>query len=156
MQKITPFLWFDHQAEEAARFYTWIFPDSKIDQISLYGETEHGQKGTVMMVTFTLNGQEFMALNGGPIYSFTPAISLYVNCKDQAEVDWYWDKLSAGGQVVECGWLTDKYGISWQIVPEILGTLMSDPDRQKADRAMQALLKMKKLDVSLLQKAFNG
>jgi predicted 3-demethylubiquinone-9 3-methyltransferase (glyoxalase superfamily) len=108
------------------------------------------------MVTFTLNGQEFMALNGGPIYSFTPAISLYVNCKDQAEVDWYWDKLSAGGQVVECGWLTDKYGISWQIVPEILGTLMSDPDRQKADRAMQALLKMKKLDVSLLQKAFNG
>lgn len=145
MQKITTFLWFDNQAEEAAKFYVSIFKNSKI-------------KSTSPMVTeFTLDGVEFMALNGGPLYKFTEAVSLYISCEDQAEVDELWDKLLAGGgQESQCGWLKDKYGLSWQVTPKLLPKLIGSPDRVKADRAMQAMLKMKKIDCVALQKAYNG
>jgi predicted 3-demethylubiquinone-9 3-methyltransferase (glyoxalase superfamily) len=147
-------MWFTNQAEEAAKFYTSIFKNSKLDQISYYGDAGLGQKGSVLTVTFQLNGQGMMALNGGPEYKFTPAISLFVNCEDQREVDYYWEKLSDGGQKGPCGWLTDKFGISWQIVPTILGVLMSDKDERKAARVMKAMLQMSKLDVNALQKAY--
>jgi predicted 3-demethylubiquinone-9 3-methyltransferase (glyoxalase superfamily) len=154
MQKIIPCLWFNNQAEEAARFYTSILKNSKLNQISYYGDVGPGTKGTVITITFELNGQEFMALNGGPEYKFTPAISMFVNCEEQEEVDYYWDKLSEGGEKGPCGWLTDKYGVSWQIVPTILGVLLSDNDEKKAARVMQAMLQMTKLDINLLKQAY--
>ena len=154
MQKISPCLWFDNQAEEAVGFYTSVFKYSKIDKVSYYGDAGPGMKGTVLTITFQLNGQEFMALNGGPEYKFTPALSLFVNIKDQEEVDYFWDKLSEGGEKGQCGWLTDIYGVSWQIVPTILGELMSDKDTKKTANVIRALLQMKKLDIVMLKKAY--
>lgn len=154
MQKILPCLWFDNQAEEAVKLYTSIIKNSKIENISYYSEAGPGQKGSVLTVTFNLSGQEVMALNGGPEYKFTPAISLFVNCDDQEEVDHYWEKLSEGGEQGPCGWLTDKYGVSWQIVPTILGVLMSDKDEKKVARVMHAMLQMKKLDIAKLKQAY--
>ncbi len=157
MQKITPFLWFDDKAEEAATFYTSIFKNSKIGKIARYdeaGEKAAGRpKGSVMTVEFELDGQEFVALNGGPIFKFTEAISFVVNCETQEEVDYYWEKLSAGGKEVRCGWLKDKFGLSWQIVPTVLGELLSDKDAAKAQRVMTAMLKMVKLDIKKLKQA---
>lgn len=152
-QKITPFLWFDTQAEEAANFYVSIFNNSKIGRVSRYGEAGPGPKGSVMVISFQLEGLEFTALNGGPQFKFTPAISLMVNCDTQEEVDHLWEKLSAGGRKDRCGWLQDKYGLSWQIVPTALGKLMSTPDREKARRVMEAMLKMDKLDIATLERA---
>jgi predicted 3-demethylubiquinone-9 3-methyltransferase (glyoxalase superfamily) len=154
MQKITPFLWFNDQAEEAANFYTSVFKNSKIGTINRYGEDVPGPKGKVMTVAFELDGQELIALNGGPDFSFTEAISFFVKCEDQAEVDRYWEKLSEGGQVQQCGWLKDKYGVSWQIVPTILEKLMNDPDPQKANRVTQAMLQMIKIDIEGLKRAY--
>jgi predicted 3-demethylubiquinone-9 3-methyltransferase (glyoxalase superfamily) len=155
-QKITPFLWFDNQAEEAINFYTAIFNDSAVGDISRYGDVGPGEKGKVMTGTFTLAGQEFMALNGGPMFKFTEAISLFVDCKDQQEVDYFWEKLSEGGQKSRCGWLKDKFGLSWQIVPEILGKVLYGQDRDGSSRAMQAMMKMDKLIVKDLQDAYDG
>ena len=156
MQKITPFLWFDTQAEEAARFYASIFPNSKVGDISRYPEGMPGQAGSVMTVAFELDGQQFTALNGGPNFKFTEAVSFVVDCRDQAEVDHYWDKLTAGGQEVQCGWLKDRYGLSWQIVPARLMELASDPDTAKAGRVMQAMMKMVKIDIAKLEEAAAG
>jgi len=156
MQKITPFLWFDGKAEEAANFYTAIFKNSKIGSVSRYGECGPGPKGSVMVVTFQLEGQEFMALNGGPLFTFTPAISFLVNCETQEEVDQLWEKLSEGGQKDRCGWLKDKYGVSWQIIPTALGKMMSDPDRAKSSRVMKAMLQMDKIDINTLKQAYAG
>lgn len=160
MQRITPFLWFDGQAEEAVKFYTSIFKDSKIGKITRYdkaGEKASGRPaGSVMTVEFQLEGQDFVALNGGPHFKFTEAISFVVNCKTQAEVDRFWKQLSAGGQEVQCGWLKDKYGLSWQIVPTILGALLCDKDSAKSQRVMQAMLKMVKLDIEKLKQAARG
>src|SRR5512137_313728 len=136
MQKITPFLWFNDQAEEAMNFYTAIFKNSKISSVSRYGEGGPGPQGSVMTATFELDGQEFMALNGGPLFTFTEAISFFVNCETQAEVDELWEKLTEGGEESQCGWLKDKYGLSWQIVPSVLGDLLNDPDAEKAGRVM--------------------
>jgi len=158
MQKITPCLWFDDKAEEAATFYTSIFKNSKIVKIARYGEAgaevSGRPKGTVMTVTFHLEEQEFMALNGGPQFKFTEAISFVVNCQTQEEVDEYWEKLSDGGQEVQCGWLKDKYGLSWQIVPIILGEMLNDSDPKKAERVMKAMLQMKKIDINGLKQAY--
>ena len=154
MQSITPCLWFDHQAEEAARFYTSIFKNSRIGKISRYGEGAPMPKGTVLTVSFRLDGQEFLALNGGPLFKFTEAISLIAYCKTQKDVDRMWEKLSEGGEQVQCGWLKDKYGLSWQVVPTVLARMMSDPDRGRADRVMQAVMRMKKLDIKQLKKAY--
>ena len=160
IQKITPCLWFDDQAEEAAKFYTSIFKNSKVVKIARYGEAGreiHGKPaGTVMTVVFQLEGQEFLALNGGPQFKFTEAISLSVNCKAQQEVDEFWEKLSAGGEEGPCGWLKDKYGLSWQINPTILGEMLSDPDPQKSGRVMEAMLQMKKIDIEKLKRAYAG
>jgi predicted 3-demethylubiquinone-9 3-methyltransferase (glyoxalase superfamily) len=153
MPKISPFLWFDTQAEEAANFYVSIFDNSKIVNINRYGEAASGSKGTVMSVVFQLDGQEFIALNGGPLFKFTEAISLFVNCKTQEEVDTYWAKLLEGGEASRCGWLKDKYGLSWQIIPTLLGEMLSSPDPRKAKRVMEAMLKMKKIDVAELKRA---
>ena len=161
-QPITPCLWFDTQAEEAARFYTGIFKNSKIGTISRYGEAGrevHGKPaGSVMTVEFELDGQKFTALNGGPHFKFNEAISFQIMCETQEEVDHYWDKLSAGGDPAaqQCGWLKDKYGLSWQVVPTVLIDLMKDPDREKSGRAMEAMLQMKKLDIAALEHAFEG
>jgi predicted 3-demethylubiquinone-9 3-methyltransferase (glyoxalase superfamily) len=155
MQKITPFLWFDANAEEAVAFYTSIFPNSSVQKIDRYGKDSPGIEGAVMTIAFSLNGQAFMALNGGPVYQFNPAISFVVTCEDQAEVDHYWEHLTDGGQEVQCGWLTDKYGVSWQIVPKALDEMLADPEPEKADRVMQAMLKMVKLDIAELQKAYD-
>jgi len=154
MQKITPFLWFDDKAEEAMHFYVSIFKNSKIGTVTRYGEAGPGPKGTVMSATFQLDGQEFFALNGGPHYKFTPAISLFVNCETQQEVDELWDKLSAGGRKDRCGWLQDKYGLSWQIIPSLLGRLLHDKDAKKAQRVMQAMLQMDKIDMKKLEQAY--
>ncbi len=154
MQKITPFLWFDNQAEEAANFYVSIFKNSKIDTISRYGDSGPGPKGTVMVATFQLEGQKFAALNGGPQFTFTPAISLFVDCDTQEEVDELWDKLLVGGRKDRCGWLQDKYGLSWQIIPTVLMKLMSDPDPAKSSRVMKAMLQMDKIDIKRLQEAY--
>jgi predicted 3-demethylubiquinone-9 3-methyltransferase (glyoxalase superfamily) len=156
MPKITPFLWFDNQAEEAANFYVSIFKNSKIVTIARYGDAGPGPKGSVLTVVFQLDGREFIALNGGPHFKFTEAISFSVDCKTQREIDEYWEKLSAGGQESQCGWLKDKHGLSWQIVPAALGGMMSDPDPQKSNRVMEALLKMKKLDIGELERAYEG
>ena len=156
MQKITTFLWFDDKAEEAANLYVSLFKNSKIESMSRYGDAGPGPKGSVMVVQFQLDGQRFTALNGGPIFKFTEAISLMVNCETQEEVDRLWEKLSEGGKKDHCGWLKDKYGLSWQIVPTALGKLMSDPDREKAARVTRAMLQMNKLDISALQKAYDN
>lgn len=153
MQKITPFLWFDGRAEEAVEFYTSIFRDSKIVSMTRYGKAGPGPEGSVMTASFQIEGQEFVALNGGPQYTFTPAISFVVNCETQDEVDGLWGKLSAGGVEHPCGWIEDKFGVSWQIVPTILIKLLSDPDAATAQRVMMAMLKMKKIDVELLKQA---
>lgn len=162
IQQISPCLWFDGQAEEAAKFYTGIFRDSKITKIARYGEVGqeiHGQKaGTVMTVAFELDGQAFTALNGGPIFKFTEAISFQVMCETQEEVDYFWEKLSEGGpeDAQQCGWVKDKFGVSWQVVPTVLSEMMTDKDEKKSQRAMAAMLKMKKLDIAGLQRAFEG
>lgn len=153
MQKITPFLWFDGNAEQAANFYISVFKNSKMGKIARYGEAGPGPKGSVMSVTFQLEGQEFFALNGGPHFKFTPAISFFVDCKTQAEVDDLWDKLSSGGRTDRCGWLQDKFGLSWQIIPTVLGQLLGDKDPERARRAMQAMLQMTKIDIEKLQQA---
>jgi predicted 3-demethylubiquinone-9 3-methyltransferase (glyoxalase superfamily) len=153
MQKITPFLWFDGNAEEAANFYISIFKNSKMGKISRYGDAGPGPKGSAMSVTFQLEGEEFYALNGGPQFKFTPAISFFVNCETQQELDDLWEKLSAGGRTDRCGWLQDKFGLSWQIIPSVLGQLLGDKDPQRAKRAMQAMLQMTKLDIKKLQQA---
>ncbi len=160
MQKITPFLWFDDNAEEAVKFYTSIFKNSKIGKIARYdkaGEKAAGRPaGSVMTIEFQLEGQEFVALNGGPHFKFTEAISFVVNCQTQEEIDYYWEKLSEGGKEVQCGWLKDKFGLSWQIVPTVLGELLSDKDAAKSQRVMQAMLKMVKLDIEKLKEAAEG
>ena len=153
MQKITPFLWFEGNAEEAANFYISIFKNSKMGKISRYGDAGPGPKGSAMSVTFQIEGQEFFALNGGPQFKFTPAISFFVNCETQQEVDDLWEKLSAGGRTDRCGWLQDKFGLSWQIIPTVLGQLLGDKDPQRAKRAMQAMLQMTKIDINKLQQA---
>ena len=154
MQKIKPFLWFDTHAEEAARFYVSIFKNSIIDHISYYGEGSPGPAGSVMTVSFTLEGQEFVALNGGPIYRFNPAISLFVSCETQSEVDHLWNSLAEGGLEVQCGWVTDKHGITWQVIPNRLMELLSDADKSKAGRVMKAMLGMVKIDVDGLERAY--
>jgi predicted 3-demethylubiquinone-9 3-methyltransferase (glyoxalase superfamily) len=157
MQKITPFLWFDHQAEEAARFYVSLFKNSKMGAVHRIPDGRKGSKGKVMSVTFILEGQHFMALNGGPLYKFTEAISLFVSCKTQKEVDTLWKKLTSGGGYEQpCGWCKDKYGLSWQIIPKALGEALSNPDPAKAQRAVQAMLKMKKIVISDLKAAMKG
>ena len=157
MNKITPCLWFDGHLDEAVRFYTSVFPGAKAGRSSAYGEGAPLPKGTPMVAYIELFGQEFMLLNGGPMFKFTEAVSFVVDCKDQAEVDYYWNALLAGGGVEsQCGWLKDKYGLSWQIVPQALGRLMGDPDPVKSNRVMQAMLKMIKLDVAELERAYAG
>lgn len=156
MQKITPFLWFDSKAEEAMNFYVSVFKNSKVVGVSRYGDAGPGPKGSVMTATFELDGQRFIALNGGPTFSFTPAISLFVNCETQQEVDDLWAKLSAGGREDRCGWLQDKYGLSWQIIPSTLMELMQDKDPEKSKRVMQAMLQMVKIDIAGLKKAYAG
>ena len=157
MQKITPFLWFDDQAEEAMNFYVSVFKNSKVLSVSRYGNEGPGQAGKVMTVSFELNGQEFTALNGGPQhFGFSEAISFFVNCENQEEVDFLWGKLTEGGEPGPCGWLKDKYGLSWQIVPTVLGDLLGDKDQAKAGRVMQAMLKMSKIDVAGLRQAYEG
>jgi len=154
MQKISPFLWFDGNAEEAADFYVSLFKGSKILKIARYGEAGPGPAGAVMVVNFQIEGQDFIALNGGPLFKFTEAISFVINCQTQEEVDHYWNKLTAGGgQESQCGWLKDKYGLSWQVTPAILGELLADKDQKKAQRVMQAMLQMKKIDIAALQRA---
>jgi predicted 3-demethylubiquinone-9 3-methyltransferase (glyoxalase superfamily) len=154
MQKITPSLWFDGQAEEAMQFYVSTFKNSEIISIARYGDAGPGPKGSVMVATFELDGQRFLALNGGPQFTFSPAISFLVNCSTQEEVDYLWERLSEGGEKNQCGWLRDKYGLSWQIVPTILGELMQDKDPEKSKRVMQAMLQMHKLDIAGLQRAY--
>jgi predicted 3-demethylubiquinone-9 3-methyltransferase (glyoxalase superfamily) len=154
MQKITPFLWFDDKAEEAVNFYTSIFKNSKIETVSRYGEGSPGPKGTVISVTFQLDGQEFMALNGGPVFTFSQAISFFVHCETQEEVDELWERLSEGGEKQQCAWLKDKYGVTWQIVPTVLGELLADPDPEKSRRVMKAMLQMTKIDIALLRQAY--
>lgn len=158
MQKILPCLWFDDQAEEAVNFYVSIFKDSKIGSITRYGpagaEAAGRSEGTVMTITFRLQGQEFLALNGGPVFTFSPAISFVANCETQEEVDELWDKLSEGGETQECGWLQDRYGVSWQIVPAALGVMLRDKDAGKAERVMKAMLQMDKIDIQRLKQAY--
>jgi len=156
MQKITPFLWFDSNAEEAANFYSSIFKNSKLLNVARYGEAGPGPKGSVMTVTFELEGQQFIALNGGPHYTFSPAISFFVNCETQAEVDELWEKLTAGGKAVQCGWLQDKFGVSWQIIPKALMELMGDKDPVKSQRVFKAMLQMTKIDIEGLKRAYRG
>lgn len=160
MQKITPHLWFDNNAEEATKFYTSIFKNSKIIDITYYGksaaEVSGRQKGTIMTVRFVLEGQQFMALNGGPIFKFSPAISFLVSCETQEEVDGLWEKLSEGGEIEQCGWLKDKFGVSWQIVPNILSEMVQEKDIMKLERVINAMLQMKKLDIQGLKNAYAG
>jgi len=155
MQKITPFLWFDGKAEEAMNFYVAIFRNSKILSVTRYGEAGPGPKGTVMAVTFQLDGQEFFALNGGPQFTFSPAISFLVTRETQPEIDELWEKLSEGGEKQSCGWLKDKYGLSWQVVPSILGKMLQDQDAEKSSRVMKAMLQMDKIDIAGLKQAYN-
>ena len=155
MQKITPFLWFDGKAEEAMNFYVSVFKNSKIVRVSRYGEAGPGPKGTVMSATFQLDGQDFFALNGGPQFAFTPAISFFVNCETQQEVDEMWERLSEGGEKGRCGWLKDKFGLSWQVIPSVLGKLLHDKDPEKAKRVMNAMLQMNKIEIKGLQQAYD-
>jgi predicted 3-demethylubiquinone-9 3-methyltransferase (glyoxalase superfamily) len=156
MQRIVPFLWFDSNAEEAVNFYIYIFKNSKILNIARYGDAGPGPKGTVMTMNFQLEGQDFMALNGGPYYTFSPAISFFVNCETQAEVDELWEKLTAGGSDVQCGWLRDKFGVSWQIIPRTLIELMQDKDPMKSQRVFKAMMGMIKIDIEGLKRAYRG
>jgi predicted 3-demethylubiquinone-9 3-methyltransferase (glyoxalase superfamily) len=156
MKKILPFLWFDHQAEDAVKFYASIFKKSKIGAIARYGDAGPGPKGSVMTVEFEIEGQEFIALNGGPHFKFNEAVSFVVNCRTQTEVDYYWKRLAAGGRKQQCGWLKDKYGLSWQIVPTVLAELMSTKDAAKSQRVMRAMLQMVKLDIKKLKQAAKG
>jgi predicted 3-demethylubiquinone-9 3-methyltransferase (glyoxalase superfamily) len=156
MQRISACLWFDGQAEDAAKFYTSIFKRSKIGTVTRYGEVGPGPKGTVMTVIFELDGQEFMALNGGPEFTFNEAVSFIVHCDTQEEIDEYWEKLSVGGRTVQCGWLKDQFGVSWQIVPAVLRELMRDGDPDKTNRVMKAILGMVKLDIKRLRQAYAG
>jgi predicted 3-demethylubiquinone-9 3-methyltransferase (glyoxalase superfamily) len=153
MQKITPFLWFDNNLEEAMSLYVSLFKNSKIVSVTRYGEAGPGPKGTVLTATFELDGQQFLALNGGPHYTFSPAISMFVNCETQDEIDELWEKLSAGGEKSRCGWLKDKFGLSWQIVPSLLGDMLQDKNPQKSKNTMQAMLQMDKLDIQRLKDA---
>jgi predicted 3-demethylubiquinone-9 3-methyltransferase (glyoxalase superfamily) len=155
-QKITTFLWFDSNAEEAAGFYTSIFPNSRITSIARFGDAGPGPKGSVMLVRFELEGQEFLALNGGPAFKFTEAISLLVSCETQREIDDLWAKLTAGGQELACGWLKDKFGLSWQVVPTAFFRLVEDPDTEKSQRVMEAMLQMTKFDIARLEAAYRG
>jgi predicted 3-demethylubiquinone-9 3-methyltransferase (glyoxalase superfamily) len=155
MPKITPFLWFDGKAEEAMNFYVSVFKNSKVVRVSRYGEAGPGPKGTVMSATFQLDGQDFFALNGGPQFTFSPAISFFVNCETQQEVDELWEKLSEDGEKNRCGWLKDKYGLSWQIIPSVLGKLLQDKDVEKANGVMKAMLQMDKIDIKRLQQAYD-
>ena len=154
MQKITPFLWFNDKAEDAMNFYISIFKNSKVGRVSRYGDGGPGPKGMVMSATFQLEGQKFMALNGGPQFPFTEAISLYVDCKTQNEVDELWEKLSEGGEKGRCGWLKDRFGLSWQIVPAALGEMLSDKDAEKSKRVMEAMLRMDRIDIKTLRQAY--
>jgi predicted 3-demethylubiquinone-9 3-methyltransferase (glyoxalase superfamily) len=154
--RIKPFLWFDAQAEEAAAFYVSVFPGSRIVNVSRYGDAGPGPKGSAMTVSFELDGREFIALNGGPQFRFTEAVSFSVNCKTQEEVDHFWSRLSEGGQEGRCGWLKDRYGLSWQVIPDALGQLLGDPDPAKSRRVMEAMLTMKKLDVAELRRVRDG
>jgi predicted 3-demethylubiquinone-9 3-methyltransferase (glyoxalase superfamily) len=154
VQKITPFLWFDGNAEEAMNLYVSIFKNSKVVSVTRYGDAGPGPKGTVMSATFQLEGQQFYALNGGPQYKFTPAISLFVSCETQKEVDELWNKLSAGGHKDRCGWLQDKYGLSWQIIPSMLGKMLADKNPRKSQSVMKAMLQMDKIDIAKLQQAY--
>lgn len=156
MEKITPCLWFDGRAEEAAEFYTSVFKQSKVRKTARYGEAGPGTPGSVMTVTFEIEGQEFMGLNGGPQFQFTPAISFVVHCKGQGQVDYYWERLLEGGAPQQCGWLTDKFGVSWQIVPNALPKMLRDKDEERAQRVMAAMLKMVKIDVKELKRAYKG
>lgn len=156
MKHITPFLWFDKEAEEAANFYVSVFPNSKIGSVARYGEAGPGEAATVMTVEFELDGQRFVALNGGPQYKFTEAVSFVINCETQDEVDDYWEKLSEGGEQGPCGWLKDRYGLSWQVVPTVLPELLTDPDPEKAQRVMSAMLQMRKLEIEPLRRAYAG
>jgi predicted 3-demethylubiquinone-9 3-methyltransferase (glyoxalase superfamily) len=157
MQKITPFLWFDNQAEEAMLFYTGIFKDARQGEVRRFAaDTPSGKAGAAMSASFTLNGQDFIALNGGPYFEFTPAISFFIDCEDQEEVDYYWARLSEGGEPSRCGWLKDRFGVSWQVVPKRLGELLQNPDQAKAGRAMQAMLNMVKIDIAALEQAAQG
>lgn len=155
MQKITPFLWFDTQAEEAMNFYISIFKNSKVLGVSRWGEAGPGSKGTIMSATFELDGQKFMALNAGPQFKFTEAISFFVNCETQEEVDEFWEKLSKGGEKSRCGWLKDKFGLSWQIIPSALGEMLNDKDPEKSKRVMQAMMQMGKIDIKTLKQAYD-
>jgi len=154
-QKISTFLWFDNNAEEAAKFYVSVFKNSEILEVSRSGENGPGPAGQAFVVNFKLDGQEFKALNGGPMFKFTEAVSFMIDCADQAEVDYYWDKLTEGGEESQCGWLKDRFGLSWQVTPTNLGDLIGGPDPVKANRAMQAMLKMTKLDIATLQAAYD-
>jgi predicted 3-demethylubiquinone-9 3-methyltransferase (glyoxalase superfamily) len=154
-QKITPFLWFDHQAEEAATFYTSVFKNSKIESVTRYGDAGPGPKDSVMTIAFELDGQKFVALNGGPQYQFNPAISFVVNCETQQEVDKYWEKLTAGGKEIQCGWLVDKYGVSWQVVPQALVQMLGDKDPARSQRVVKAMFRMKKIDIADLKAAYD-
>jgi predicted 3-demethylubiquinone-9 3-methyltransferase (glyoxalase superfamily) len=156
MPKITPFLWFDNNAEEAMNFYVSIFKNSKVLNVTRYGDAGPGPKGTVMTAEFQLDGQEYVALNGGPIFKFTEAISFVVNCETQEEVDYFWEKLSDGGEKSRCGWLKDKFGLSWQVVPTILAELIADKDPEKSQRVMQAMLRMNKIEIEPLKRAYEG
>jgi predicted 3-demethylubiquinone-9 3-methyltransferase (glyoxalase superfamily) len=154
MQKITPFLWFDNQAEEAMNFYLSVFKDSKVIRVSRYGEAGPGPAGSVMSAEFQLNGTDFYALNGGPMYKFSPATSFFIHCETQEEVDHYWNKLGESGKPSRCGWLDDKFGVTWQVVPNILGQLLNDKDRRKANNVMKAMMEMVKLDIAQLKEAY--
>jgi predicted 3-demethylubiquinone-9 3-methyltransferase (glyoxalase superfamily) len=153
MPRITPNLWFDTEALEAAEFYCSVFPDSKVTNVTHYGQAGPREAGMVLTVDFVLDGQEFTAINGGPEFTFDEAVSFLINCSDQEDVDYYWDKLTEGGEEVQCGWLKDKYGLAWQVVPEGMLELLNDPDKARSDRAMRAMLGMKKLDLAALQGA---
>jgi len=156
MQKISACLWFDNQAEEAAEFYVSVFDNSRIVEVSRYGEPGPGAEGSVLTVAFQLEGQDFLALNGGPVFQFSEAISFVIDCRSQEEVDYFWEKLSEGGETGQCGWLKDRFGVSWQVVPAALGEMMSDPDPEKARRVTEAMLQMTKLDVPTLKLAYEG
>lgn len=156
MQRIVPFLWFNNQAEEAASFYVSLFPKSRITNVARYGEAGPGPSGSAMSVTFELDGREYHALNGGPVYKLTPAFSLFVNCESQAEIDALWDKLAPGGEIQQCGWLRDKFGLSWQIIPTKLLPMLQDKDPQRSGRVMEAMLRMKKIDLAGLERAYNN